>query len=82
MTDTDDTTAGWANGVTLKRTNAGYSWTIAVASSSDELDAMRAAAATARRIDDELTATYGPPRERGASPRVHAPPRDDDEEAF
>jgi hypothetical protein len=79
-----DTTTEWANGVTVKRTTSGYTWTIAVAAESSGLEAMRTAAATARRVDEELTAAYGPPKEtrRGeGSPLVHQPPRDAGEPA-
>lgn len=57
----EPTAAGWGNGVTIKRTTSGYSWTVAVASASDELEAMRQAVATAQRVDAELAAHYGPP---------------------
>ena len=74
MSEHDDAEApAWANGVTIKRTRDGYSWTVSVAAQSGVLAAMRAAVETARRIDEELTAVYGPPKERG---RVHQPPRD------
>jgi hypothetical protein len=78
MSETDTTTE-WANGVTVKRTTSGYTWTIAVAAESRELEAMRTAAATASKVDEELTAVYGPPREArgGEGPRVHKPPRRD-----
>jgi hypothetical protein len=62
---TGDTTSAWGNGITLKRTTSGYSWTISVAAASDEVEAMRQAVATARQIDAELTEVYGPPRETG-----------------
>jgi hypothetical protein len=62
---TDDTAPAWANGVTLKRTSTGYSWTVSVAAATDELEALRQAIATARQIDDDLAAVYGPLREPG-----------------
>jgi hypothetical protein len=74
--DTTDAGVGWANGVTLKRTRDGYSWTISVGAPTDDLEALRAAVATARQLDAELTDVYGPPREparRRAEPRVHPP---------
>jgi hypothetical protein len=83
MTD-DDTTTAWANGITVKRTTSGYSWTIAVAADNSDLEALRAATATARRIDAELTDVYGPPKQPAAGregPRVHVPQRHDAGEA-
>ena len=37
----------WANGVTIKRTRDGYTWTLAVAAERGDLAAMRAAVETA-----------------------------------
>jgi hypothetical protein len=73
----------WANGVTLKRTRDGYTWSVAVAADAHDLAALRAAVETARQIDAELTAAYGPPHETSAQRRVriHAPTHDDADDA-
>jgi hypothetical protein len=68
---------GWANGVTIKRTRDGYSWSIAVAADSNDLGAMGDAIATAVHIDGELTAIYGPPKGARPRQRVYPPPRFD-----
>jgi hypothetical protein len=74
MNEHDDADApAWANGVSLKKIRDGHSWTVSVAAANSGLDAMRAAVETARQVDEELTAIYGPPRERS---RIHVPSRD------
>jgi hypothetical protein len=57
---TSDTTetGAWGNGLTLKRTRDGYSWTISVAARSASIEDVRQAVEAAKEIDDELTSRY------------------------
>jgi hypothetical protein len=48
----------WSNGVTIKKTRDGYSWTVGVAAENNSVDALRAAASKARQIEAELQAAY------------------------
>jgi hypothetical protein len=59
MADRKGDVGAWENGITLKRTRDGYSWTIAVAAAGDSLEALQAARATAEAIDRELAERYG-----------------------
>lgn len=69
MADTTNDVGAWQNGVTLKKTRDGHSWTIAVAAAEDSLEALQAARSTAETIDRELAERYGraTTRSKGAS---------------
>ncbi len=50
--------SGWSNGVTLKKTRDGYTWSIAVAATDNTPAALREAANTARELDRLLHGLY------------------------
>lgn len=57
-----DEPSTWANGVTLKRTRDGYTWTIAIASDDNTPKAMQRAIDIAKAADSHLTTVYGSPK--------------------
>lgn len=59
-----DESGTWANGITVKRTTTGYTWTVAVSAGDGTPEAFARALAQAKAVDAELAADYG--TERGA----------------
>lgn len=57
MTEHDGSN-GWANGVTIKRTRDGYTWSIAVAANSNSPGDLREAAERAADLDAQLAERY------------------------
>ena len=49
----------WSNGITLKKTRDGYSWTISIAPTDQTFEAMEIALNKTIALDEKLRALYG-----------------------
>lgn len=56
---TQDTESLWSNGITLKKTRDGYSWTIAIAATDSSDEAMAEAMEKIAKLDKRLRELYG-----------------------
>lgn len=59
MQQQDTPNGAWANGITIKRTRDGYTWTVAVAATGSTETEIQEALSTATRIEEQIVAKYG-----------------------